>query len=257
MEVCKINPAACEAWAARYPKTGSATRYNNTISILRHVLYVAKENGISYANPANDLNRVKARGKKLELPTFSQFIAFINEIRNGHGRDSKNCADLAQGLAYLGVRIGESAEIIWKDVVFENEEITVKGDPEEATKNSEIRRVPMISQAKELLLRMRTARKKEVLTEKVFLVNECQKAMDRATKKTGMTRITHHDLRHFFATVSIESGVDIPPVSRWLGHRDGSALAMKTYGHLRREHSAAQAKKVSFAVVTPPLHIAA
>ncbi|MES2706748.1 MAG: tyrosine-type recombinase/integrase [Verrucomicrobiota bacterium] len=45
-----------------------------------------------------------------------------------------------------------------------------------------------------------------------------------------MTRITHHDLRHFFATVCIESGVDIPTVSRWLGHRDGRALAMRTYG---------------------------
>jgi hypothetical protein len=49
-----------------------------------------------------------------------------------------------------------------------------------------------------------------------------------------------------FATRCIESGVDIPTVSRWLGYRDGGALAMKTYGHLRREHSIAQAQKVSF-----------
>jgi hypothetical protein len=32
-------------------------------------------------------------------------------------------------------------------------------------------------------------------------------------------------------------------------HKDGGALAMKTYGHLRREHSVAQALKVSFAPV--------
>jgi integrase len=53
-------------------------------------------------------------------------------------------------------------------------------------------------------------------------------------------------LRHLFATRCIESGVDIPTVSRWLGHVDGGALAMKTYGHLRREHSAAMAQKVKF-----------
>jgi hypothetical protein len=29
-----------------------------------------------------------------------------------------------------------------------------------------------------------------------------------------------------FATRCIESGVDIPTVSRWLGHKDGGALAM-------------------------------
>jgi hypothetical protein len=41
--------------------------------------------------------------------------------------------------------------------------------------------------------------------------------------------------------------VDIPTVSRWLGHKDGGALAMKVYGHLRNEHSLAAAKKVTFA----------
>jgi integrase len=96
---------------------------------------------------------------------------------------------------------------------------------------------------------MRSERSAESLDTKVFRVNECQKALDRACKKVGTGRITHHDLRHLFATRCIESGVDIPTVSRWLGHKDGGALAMKTYGHLRREHSIAQAQRVSFAPV--------
>ena len=59
--------------------------------------------------------------------------------------------------------------------------------------------------------------------------------------------VRHHDLRHLFASTCIEAGVDIPTVSRWLGHKDGGGLAMKVYGHLRREHSAAQAQRVRFA----------
>jgi integrase len=59
--------------------------------------------------------------------------------------------------------------------------------------------------------------------------------------------VTHHDLRHLFATRCIESGVDIPTVSRWLGHKDGGALAMKVYGHLRNQHSSSMAKLVNFA----------
>jgi integrase len=70
--------------------------------------------------------------------------------------------------------------------------------------------------------------------------------MDHACKKLRIKRVTHHDLRHLFATTYIESGVDIPTVSRWLNHKDGGALAMKTYGHLRNEHSLAQAKRVTF-----------
>ncbi len=80
----------------------------------------------------------------------------------------------------------------------------------------------------------------------IMRVAECEKSMTEAAAKIGMKRITHHDLRHLFATTCIESGVDIPTVSRWLGHKDGGALCMKTYGHLRQEHSFMQAQRVSF-----------
>ena len=96
---------------------------------------------------------------------------------------------------------------------------------------------------------MRSEREDEPLGAKVFRIRECQKALDRACKKVGADRIKHHDLRHLFATRCIENGVYIPTVSRWLGHKDGGALAMKTYGHLRREHSIAQAQRVTFASV--------
>jgi integrase len=250
-EIRRLTAAACREWAMRHAKVVSATRFNATVSLLRHVIDVAIESGVIYSNPASAIERKPVRSKKLELPTRSQFAAFIAEMRAGHSRDSQNCADLAEGLAFTGCRIAESAEIEWRDLQFEAEEIVVKGDPEEATKNGEIRRVPMIAQARELFEKMRKARVDESSSAKVFLVHECQKSMDRAAKKIGMARITHHDLRHFFATVSIESGVDIPTVSRWLGHKDGGALAMRTYGHLRREHSVAQAQKVSFAPIAP------
>jgi integrase len=98
---------------------------------------------------------------------------------------------------------------------------------------------------------MRRERAGEPLDAKLFRVGECQKSLDRAAKKVGADRITHHDLRHFFATRCIESGVDVPTVSRWIGHKDGGALLMKTYGHLRRENSISQAQRVSFAPVMP------
>ena len=105
----------------------------------------------------------------------------------------------------------------------------------------------MIAEARGLFERMKAERAHEAKDAKVFLVRECQKAMDRATKLVGMERITHHDLRHLFATICIESGVDVPTVASWLGHKDGGALAMRTYKHLRDEHSIAAAKKVNFA----------
>src|SRR5580698_4420450 len=84
-------------------------------------------------------------------------------------------------------------------------------------------------------------------------VTQSELAMKAAEKKAGIAHLTHHDLRHLFATRCIESGVDIPTVSRWLGHKDGGALAMKTYGHLRDQHSATMAQKVTFS--NPPENV--
>src|SRR5438105_1654269 len=248
-EVRKITRGGCKEWASAYAKTASPTRYNNTVSILRHVLDVAVEGGVIYSNPAAVVKRVAVRGKEIALPSVEKFTATIDEMRNGHSRDSRNCADFALGLAVTGMRKGEANALEWRDVDFEAGEIVVRGDAETGTKNWELRRVPLIPDARALFQRMQNERPGESSDAKVFRVGECQKALDRAAKKVGADRITHHDLRHLFATRCIESGVDIPTVSRWLGHKDGGVLAMKTYGHLRREHSIAQAQRVTFAPV--------
>jgi integrase len=246
-EVRKITQIDCKEWARAYAKTASPTNYNNTAALLRHVLNVAIEAGVIYSNPAAGLKRAAVRGKEIALPSIDKFNALIDEMRAGQSRDSINCADFAAGLAFTGCRLGEAREIAWRDVDFDAGEVVVRGDAKTGTKNWELRRVPLIPDARALFERMRNERPGELLDAKVFRVGECQKALDRACKKVGTDRITHHDLRHLFATRCIESGVDIPTVSRWLGHKDGGALAMRTYGHLRREHSIAQAQRVSFA----------
>jgi integrase len=248
-EIRKITQADCKKWASAYAKKASPTRYNNTVSVLRHALTVAVEAGVVYSNAAAVVKRAAVRGKEIALPSMDKFNALIDEMRAGYSRDSINCADFAAGLAFTGCRLGEAREIAWRDVDFDAGEVVVRGDAKTGTKNWELRRVPLIPDARALFQRMQSERPGESLDAKVFRVGECQKSLDRACKKIGADRITHHDLRHLFATRCIESGVDIPTVSRWLGHKDGGALAMKTYGHLRREHSIAQAQRVSFAPV--------
>ena len=226
------------------------TNFNNTVALLGHVFAVAVEAGVIYANPAAAVKRAQLRSKEIALPSSEKFNAMVVEMRNGHGRFSRDCADFVEGLAYSGMRKGEANVLEWRNLDFAASEIVVRGDAETGTKGGEgWRRVPMITDARTLFERLRSERPGESLDAKVFRVSECQKAIDRAAKKVGAHRITHHDLRHLFATQCIESNVDIPTVSRWLGHKDGGVLAMKTYGHLRREHSQAQALKVSFSPV--------
>jgi integrase len=170
-----------------------------------------------------------------------QFCHFVEAVQDGAGWCSRECADLVQFMAYGGFRKNEAANVVWGDCDFERREIRVR-----VTKSGEPRIVPIVPDMEALLLRIRAARATEPPDSKVMLVHECQKAMDRAARGVGMARITHHDLRHLFATRCIEAGVDIPTVSRWLGHKDGGALAMRVYGHLRNHHSQEMARKVKF-----------
>jgi len=117
-----------------------------------------------------------------------------------------------------------------------------------------LRFVPIIPAMRELLERLHHEQTPKP-TDRVCVLGECEKSLTNACKKNEVARITHHDLRHLFATRCIEAGVDIPTVSRWLGHVDGGALAMKVYGHLRRSHSQQAAQLVTFgtAVLVPEI----
>jgi integrase len=75
--------------------------------------------------------------------------------------------------------------------------------------------------------------------------------MESACKNAGLPHFTHHHMRHFFCSNAIEAGIDFKAIAAWLGHKDGGLLVAKTYGHLRDEHSAAMAKKMTFAVGKP------
>ena len=247
-DAAKISKTDCLAWAGRFGEKASPSAFNNTVGTLKLVLDIAVEVGARYDNPVVHIKRKKIRQKLLHLPSQNEFIELVATIRKADGGWGRKCGDLVEFLAYSGCRKGEAARVYGHHCDFEKGEITAQGDPVTGTKNWEIRRIPMIPDMHRLLERIRSEQgEREFLSNPAMRVHECQGAINTACKKLGIPRFTHHDLRHLFATRCIESGVDIPTVSRWLGHKDGGALAMKTYGHLRDQHSTNMAQRVVFA----------
>lgn len=55
--------------------------------------------------------------------------------------------------------------------------------------------------------------------------------LHRMQKRAGVPNIRFHDLRHSFATLSLEQGMDIKTVSHMLGHTD-AGFTMNTYMHV-------------------------
>ncbi|PAW79156.1 MAG: hypothetical protein B9S32_04160 [Verrucomicrobia bacterium Tous-C9LFEB] len=221
----------------------SATTFNSALDALRHVLDIAVESGHLFVNPARDksIKRGRQKTKRLLLPSRTQFLAVVKEIENAGCRDNMAASEMVRLLAYTGARQTEANNILWRDVNFSSGRITLR-----VTKNGEPRDVPMISECRTLLEKMRGDRKDEPLETPVLQLKECRGFLERACKKAAAPRIGHHDLRHLFATTAIEAGIDIPTVAKIMGHKDGGALAMKVYGHLRDEHAQAAMSKVSF-----------
>jgi len=241
-----ITPLQCERWAiARGERLASQT-FVHELETLRAVFDYGRKHGLILSNPAEAIKRPKVTFSKAVIPSRDQFVKLVAQIRQSDGRadsqqKSKDGADLVEFLAYSGARVGEARSARWDDVNFQTNMIRIHGTKSEQSD----RLIPMPGALREFLLRLRTD-SNPAPGDRILKTDSAKKSLATACKKAGFARFSHHDFRHFFATICIESGVDIPTVSRWLGHSDGGALAMRVYGHLQVEHSLAMSRRVSF-----------
>jgi integrase len=244
-------------------KGNSASSVNRSVDILRHVLDLALDNHQIFTNPVVVKTRQgrlkkKVQKKKLVLPSRIEAERLLAAMRKAgqQGGWGIEAALLCSFLQRCGARIGEVPLTTWKCIDWEKNQIFLPGYKTDAAP----RIIPLFEELKALILELIEWRKATAIyrqdrrtylepDDSLFRIKECQKTIDAACSLTGVTRITHHDWRHFFATSVIEAGVDMLTLSQWLGHSDGGVLAQKTYGHLRTEHSQRASKKVRFGVL--------
>ena len=243
------QPQHCERWLTERGAKVAPQTLAHELNTMRAVFDYAVRLGLMLSNPAKDIQRMKIVQSPMVIPTRDQFRSLVEAIRLSDGRvesqkRAKDGADLVELLAYSGCRVAEGTSIRWADVDFEKGVVTITGG-EVGTKNHEQRTVPITSALRALLERLRDERKPKP-EEFVSQIDSAKKCLGTTCRRLNYPQFTHHDFRHFFATTCIESGVDIPTVSRWLGHKDGGALAMRVYGHLRQEHSNSMVRRVSF-----------
>jgi integrase len=184
----------------------------------------------------------------IEIPGKDQFRKLVGELRNEPQAVRSGAADFAEFLAYSGLRLGEAREVCWQDVNWDLNTLLVTGG-EGGTKNHEARTIPLFPPLLRLLERLEAARGEEVPDEScIFNIVHIRQALLSACRRAGLPRFAHHALRHFFCSNAIEAGIDFKAIAGWLGHKDGGVLVAKTYGHLRNEHSATMALRMTFDV---------
>ena len=226
--------------AKNQPKGLSAKTVRNINPIISSALNLAKEQKLIYSNPAEACALPKVEYREMKTLPVEQLTSFLREAKET-GVYEMYYIELATGL-----RRGELLGLKWDDIDMTNGTIRVQrqvaridGEIVEAplkTKNS-YRNVSIGPDAIGVLKEQRKKVGREI--EYVFpspsggaispdsVLNMLHRVLERA----GLPKIRFHDLRHFFATLALQNGVDIKTVSGMLGHFS-AGFTLDTYAHV-------------------------
>lgn len=144
-------------------------------------------------------------------------------------------------------RQGEICALEWNNLSLEDKTITVnkavqkiKGEIKINTPKtkSSIRTIRLCDACIRLLSELKanqTPKSKYIfpstVTGEIRDTSAVTRRLHRIQDRASVPRIRFHDLRHSFATLSLEQGMDIKTVSHILGHTD-AGFTMNTYMHV-------------------------
>ena len=195
--------------------------------------------GLVSDNVLKDFKRMRIPSKLVNVASGEQMTAMLADIRAQQSRFAEESADMVAMMAYTGMRPGEMLRLQGGDLL--KDFIAVRMGDGEGTKNYEERMIPIMSEVDDVVDRRRS------MVGSLWSIKDPSNAMRRSCRrlKFGFV-VTPYSCRHFFATRCLESGVDVPTVAGWLGHKDGGVTLMKKYSHLCNRHGLEVAKQVKF-----------
>lgn len=222
--VAQITARDIEKFLAAFAETHSARTVNVTLEKLKTVLRLARDWGYIENSPAENVRPYKQHKTQIDVLTPEEVLSV-----------AQNATERARAIIltcyYTGMRIGETLSLDWRQVNFERQEITVRGN---VKTDAAVRVIPMTSQLYDHLLPKRkdsgllfTTKTGKLISQGNFRRDEWYPALKKAKAK----RATPHALRHSFISYLISLGMDPKVIQELAGHRS-IVTTMNEYGHL-------------------------
>ena len=223
----------------KQPKGLSAKTVRNINQIISSALNLAIEQRLILTNPANACALPNLEHREMKTLPVEQLTSFLREAKES-GVFEMYYIELATGL-----RRGELLGLKWSDIDLEHGSLRVQrqiaridGEIVEGplkTKNA-YRTLPLSADAIDVL---KTQKKKGGNSQYVFpsptggpiSPDSVLHMLHRVLKRAGLPKVRFHDLRHTFATLALQNGVDIKTVSGMLGHFS-AGFTLDTYAHV-------------------------
>ena len=207
--------------------------------VLNSALDQAVKERLITSNPAEGCKLPKIEKKEMKVLLPEQIGAYLQEA-NKRGLLPAYYLELTSGL-----RRGELLALLWTDLDVENMTISVTKQvnringqlkvSQPKTSNS-IRTIPIPKQAVNLLVLEHEKHPDSPYmfpspkTGNMYDPDSFRHTHEKILVAAGIEHIRFHDLRHTFATLSLQNGVDVKTLSNTLGHYS-AGFTLDTYTH--------------------------
>ena len=224
--------------AENQPSGLSAKTVRNINQVISSALDLAVAQKIIPSNPTDACELPKVEHREMQTIPEEQLQAFLAEAK-ATGVYEMYYIELATGL-----RRGELLGLKWQDIDWKNAIIKVRrqiarvdGQIVETplkTKNS-YRTVTISPQAIEVLKQQKAKTHDQYVFPSPnggpISPDSVNNTLKRVLARAGIPKVRFHDLRHTFATIALQNGVDIKTVSGMLGHFS-AGFTLDTYAHV-------------------------
>lgn len=230
-----ITHTEVQDWVSTMSETRGATTVHRALAVLTGILDEAVRDRRLFASPATGVKTPRKVKKPRTYLTHPHVQALA--------RESGQYAPVVLVMAYCGLRWGEMAALRTKDIDLARRRLRVEQNAVEVghkfivgTPKSHERRTVPFPQLLEASLR--EACKDKSPTALVFpapdgnfMHNNTRGWFAGAVARSGVPRLTPHDLRHTAASLAISAGANVKAVQRMLGHAS-AAMTLDTYADL-------------------------
>ncbi len=248
--ISKLTPHDFEKFRVDFRSKYSAPRTNGAITVIREILHLARKDGFISAGQLEEVTEEFSytevdydyKRMTLDLPSPDELVKIRSAVHHRCLMRGSRGDWLFDFMLFSGSRIEAAGEVRWEDIDWAKDELYFRN-----AKYGNYT-IPLFPELRKLLEDIRKACPNAKYGDRVLPTRSLHSVLASVSRelRLGKPKLTHHDLRHIFATRAIESGKDVVVVAGWLGHRDNGRTVIMVYGHLRKHHSHAAAKEMKF-----------